>query len=197
MPCSVGVVSSESILRVDWDDRRGMSFMQQYTYRQLGLAEAADQLAGVMYLKSLPYIDRDRVGYDALISQQPSVVGLFSVSALNCFVCVVAGRIWGWSYGGYMTTKVMATAALKPNPSGSCDYCLKAAVAVAPVSDWRFYGEYFAAMEIPGSLCASVRLPLVAVIRVQIPCTLNDTWALHKTTLTATTSALFSPSWHP
>jgi hypothetical protein len=86
MPCSVGVVSSEPILRVDWDDRRGTSFMQQYTYRQLGLAEAADQLAGVMYLKSLPYIDRDRVGYDALISQQPSVVGLFSVSALNCFV---------------------------------------------------------------------------------------------------------------
>jgi len=40
---------------------------------KLGQLELADQLAGVRYLKSLPYVDPERIG------------------------------IWGWSYGGYMT----------------------------------------------------------------------------------------------
>jgi dipeptidyl-peptidase 4 len=42
-------------------------------YHQFGKVELADQLAGVKYLKSLPYVDGSRIG------------------------------IWGWSYGGYMT----------------------------------------------------------------------------------------------
>ena len=42
-------------------------------YLQLGKCELQDQLAGVNYLKSLNYVDSDRIG------------------------------IWGWSYGGYMT----------------------------------------------------------------------------------------------
>lgn len=41
--------------------------------RETGKQELADQLAGVEYLKSLPYVDGGRIG------------------------------IWGWSYGGYMT----------------------------------------------------------------------------------------------
>ena len=41
--------------------------------RETGKHELADQLAGVRYLKSLPYVDGSRIG------------------------------IWGWSYGGYMT----------------------------------------------------------------------------------------------
>lgn len=42
-------------------------------YKQMGKLELEDQLRGVAYLKSLPYVDEDRIG------------------------------IWGWSYGGYMT----------------------------------------------------------------------------------------------
>jgi dipeptidyl-peptidase-4 len=41
--------------------------------RETGKHELADQLAGVRYLKGLPYVDGSRIG------------------------------IWGWSYGGYMT----------------------------------------------------------------------------------------------
>jgi len=41
--------------------------------RAMGRQELADQLDGVAYLKSLPYVDGSRIG------------------------------IWGWSYGGYMT----------------------------------------------------------------------------------------------
>ncbi len=42
-------------------------------FKETGKKELADQLAGVRYLKSLPYVDPARIG------------------------------MWGWSYGGYMT----------------------------------------------------------------------------------------------
>lgn len=42
-------------------------------FKDLGRHELADQLTGIQYLKSLPYVDASRIG------------------------------IWGWSYGGYMT----------------------------------------------------------------------------------------------
>ncbi len=46
---------------------------EKVIYRHMGKTELADQLEGVKYLKSLPYVDANRIG------------------------------IWGWSYGGYMT----------------------------------------------------------------------------------------------
>ena len=53
-------------------DNRGRKF-EDAIYRRTGGPEVRDQLVGVDYLKSLPYVDGDRVG------------------------------IQGWSYGGYMT----------------------------------------------------------------------------------------------
>ena len=49
-------------------------------YRAMGRRELSDQLAGVRYLRSLPYVDAARIG------------------------------IWGWSYGGYMTLYAMTNA---------------------------------------------------------------------------------------
>jgi dipeptidyl aminopeptidase len=40
--------------------------------------------------------------------------------------------IWGWSYGGYMTLKVLEQDAGETFQYG---------MAVAPVTDWRFYGK--------------------------------------------------------
>ena len=58
-------------------DNRGTGFrgtaFDAPLYRQLGKIEVADQLVGIEYLKSLPWVDPERIG------------------------------IWGWSYGGYMT----------------------------------------------------------------------------------------------
>jgi dipeptidyl-peptidase-4 len=51
---------------------RGHAF-ETPLYRHFGKIELADQLAGVKYLKSQPYVDGSRIG------------------------------IFGWSYGGYMT----------------------------------------------------------------------------------------------
>ncbi|WP_347158567.1 S9 family peptidase [Pontibacter chitinilyticus] len=55
---------------------RGLAF-EQATYRQLGTVEIADQLKGVEYLKSLPFVDASRLG------------------------------VHGWSFGGFMTTSLM------------------------------------------------------------------------------------------
>jgi len=62
-------------------DGRGTSYrgkdFEQAIFRQLGTKEMEDQLKGVDYLKSLPYVDASRIG------------------------------VHGWSYGGFMTTSLM------------------------------------------------------------------------------------------
>ena len=57
-------------------ENRGRDF-EQATFRQLGQVEMKDQMKGVDYLKSLPYVDANRLG------------------------------VHGWSYGGYMTISLM------------------------------------------------------------------------------------------
>ncbi|MGD1320626.1 S9 family peptidase [Chryseobacterium sp. 2R14A] len=55
---------------------RGLKF-EQAVFRNLGTTEMNDQMKGVEYLKSLPYVDSERMG------------------------------IHGWSFGGFMTTSFM------------------------------------------------------------------------------------------
>jgi len=55
---------------------RGLKF-EQATFRELGTIEMEDQLKGVAYLKSLPFVDSERLG------------------------------VHGWSFGGFMTTSLM------------------------------------------------------------------------------------------
>ena len=55
---------------------RGRDF-EQATFRQLGQREMEDQMEGVKYLQSLPYVDADRIG------------------------------VHGWSFGGFMTISLM------------------------------------------------------------------------------------------
>jgi len=50
---------------------------KKMTYEQLGKYESQDHIEGAKYLASLPYIDESRIG------------------------------IWGWSYGGYMSSLAM------------------------------------------------------------------------------------------
>ena len=55
---------------------RGRDF-EQATFRQLGQIEMQDQMQGVAYLKSLPYVDAEKIG------------------------------VHGWSFGGFMTISLM------------------------------------------------------------------------------------------
>ena len=57
---------------------RGLEF-ENCTHRQLGVEEMKDQMKGVDLLKSLDYVDADRIG------------------------------VHGWSFGGFMTTNLMLT----------------------------------------------------------------------------------------
>ena len=55
---------------------RGLEF-ENCTFRNLGIEEGKDQMKGVEFLQSLPYVDADRIG------------------------------VHGWSFGGHMTTALM------------------------------------------------------------------------------------------
>jgi dipeptidyl-peptidase-4 len=88
-------------------DNRGMAArgtaFEGAIHRDLGRVELEDQLAGIDYLKSLPFVDPDRIG------------------------------ITGWSYGGYLTLYAITHA---PD-------VFRAAVAGAPVTDWRHYDSIY------------------------------------------------------
>ena len=57
---------------------RGLAF-EQATFHHLGVEETKDQMKGVEYLTSLPYVDKDRMG------------------------------VHGWSFGGFMTTTLITS----------------------------------------------------------------------------------------
>ncbi len=73
------------------------------TYRKLGNIETIDQIEAAKYLGSLPYVDAGRIG------------------------------IWGWSFGGYLSTLCLEKGA----------GVFKMAVAVAPVTNWRYYDSIY------------------------------------------------------
>ncbi|MDR8389740.1 S9 family peptidase [Aliifodinibius sp. S!AR15-10] len=82
---------------------RGRDFEKQI-YKKLGQYEVTDQIDAVKYvIDNFDYVDPDRIG------------------------------IWGWSYGGYISTLLME--------EGNDLY--KAGIAVAPVTHWRFYDTIY------------------------------------------------------
>lgn len=88
-------------------DTRGTGFrgeaFKKMTYKQLGKYELEDHLAAAKYLSSLSYVDGTRLG------------------------------IWGWSYGGYMSSLAIT------NGGG----IFKLGIAVAPVTNWRYYDTVY------------------------------------------------------
>ncbi len=82
--------------------RRGRQFSDPI-YQLLGAVEVEDQLAGIRWLKTQPWVAADRVG------------------------------VFGWSYGGYLTSMLLAKASDE----------IAAGVAVAPVTDWALYDTFY------------------------------------------------------
>ncbi len=76
---------------------------KKMTYKQLGHYEVIDQIEAAKYLGNQPFVDKDRIG------------------------------IFGWSYGGYMSTNCI----LKGKD------VFKAAIAVAPVTNWKWYDSIY------------------------------------------------------
>ncbi|WP_026776751.1 S9 family peptidase [Polaribacter sp. Hel_I_88] len=76
---------------------------KKITQKELGKFEVEDQIAAAKKLAERSYIDENNIG------------------------------IWGWSYGGFMSTNCL----LKGNDIFST------AIAVAPVTSWRFYDSVY------------------------------------------------------
>jgi len=79
-------------------DARGRDF-EHVVHRNLGVNEMADQMKGVDFLKSKPFVNTDKIG------------------------------VYGWSFGGFMTTSLMLDHA----------DTFKVGVAGGPVCDWKYY----------------------------------------------------------
>ncbi len=88
-------------------DGRGTGYkgaaFKKVTQNELGKYELEDQIEAAKIFGNYKYIDEERIG------------------------------IWGWSYGGYMSTNAI----LKGNDVFSM------AIAVAPVTSWRFYDTIY------------------------------------------------------
>lgn len=76
---------------------------KKMTYKQLGKFESDDQISAAKYFGTMPFIDATRIG------------------------------IWGWSYGGFMSSTCLTKGA----------DVFKAAIAVAPVTNWRYYDNIY------------------------------------------------------
>jgi len=77
---------------------RGLEF-EQAVHRTLGTTEVQDQMTGLEYLYTLPYVHPARIG------------------------------VYGWSYGGFMTTSLMTRT----------KDAFKVGVAGGAVIDWKYY----------------------------------------------------------
>lgn len=88
-------------------DNRGTgargSAFKKITYKQLGKYEIEDQIEAARWLASQSYVDASRIG------------------------------IWGWSFGGYMSSLGITKGA----------DVFKTAIAVAPVTNWRYYDNIY------------------------------------------------------
>lgn len=83
-------------------ENRGKAF-EDAIWHAMGTVEVDDQLAGAAYLKTLPFVDPDKIA------------------------------IYGWSYGGYLTLKMM-----EQHPG-----VFAAGISGAPVTDWALYDTHY------------------------------------------------------
>uniref|UniRef100_A0A8C1N2U0 Fibroblast activation protein, alpha n=1 Tax=Cyprinus carpio TaxID=7962 RepID=A0A8C1N2U0_CYPCA len=94
--------STEKVIIASFDGR-GSGFqgdeLMHAIYGRLGTYEVEDQISAVRKFIEMGFIDKDRIG------------------------------MWGWSYGGYVTSMVL----------GSGSGLFKCGIAVAPVAKWDYY----------------------------------------------------------
>uniref|UniRef100_A0A8C4IAC5 Dipeptidyl peptidase 4 n=1 Tax=Dicentrarchus labrax TaxID=13489 RepID=A0A8C4IAC5_DICLA len=103
---STYLASTEKIIVASFDGR-GSGFqgdkLMHAIYKRLGTYEVEDQITAAREFIKMGFVDKDRIA------------------------------IWGWSYGGYVTSMAL----------GSGSGVFKCGMAVAPVSKWDYYGIFF------------------------------------------------------
>ncbi|KAM9305677.1 dipeptidyl peptidase 4-like [Gastrophryne carolinensis] len=100
------LASTENIIVASFDGR-GSGYqgdkILHQLYRRLGTYEVEDQISAARHFITLGFVDEKRIA------------------------------IWGWSYGGYVTSMVL----------GSGSGVFKCGIAVAPVSSWQYYDSIY------------------------------------------------------
>ncbi|XP_027755746.1 dipeptidyl peptidase 4 isoform X1 [Empidonax traillii] len=100
------LASTEQIIVASFDGR-GSGYqgdeIMHAINRRLGTYEVEDQIAAARKFSEMSFVDKDRIA------------------------------IWGWSYGGYVTSMVL----------GSGSGVFKCGIAVAPVSHWQYYDSIY------------------------------------------------------
>uniref|UniRef100_A0A672NQG2 Dipeptidyl peptidase 4-like n=1 Tax=Sinocyclocheilus grahami TaxID=75366 RepID=A0A672NQG2_SINGR len=103
---STYLASTEKVIVASFDGR-GSGYqgdkIMHALYKRLGTYEVEDQITAARHFIDMGFIDKNRVA------------------------------IWGWSYGGYVTSMVL----------GAGSGVFKCGMAVAPVSKWEYYGMYY------------------------------------------------------
>ncbi|XP_054826584.1 dipeptidyl peptidase 4 [Eublepharis macularius] len=103
---AVYLASTEQIIVASFDGR-GSGYqgdkIMHAVYRRLGTYEVEDQILAAKEFSKMSFVDPKRIA------------------------------IWGWSYGGYVTSMVL----------GSGSGVFKCGIAVAPVSRWQFYDSIY------------------------------------------------------
>ncbi len=100
------MLAQKGIIVVSVDNRGTGARGEEFkkmTYLQLGKYETEDQIAAAKYLAKQEYVDENHIG------------------------------IFGWSYGGYMSTLCMTKGA----------DVFSTGIAVAPVTNWRYYDNIY------------------------------------------------------
>ncbi|MCJ8747610.1 hypothetical protein PDJAM_G00155370 [Pangasius djambal] len=103
---STYLASTENIIVASFDGR-GSGYqgdqIMHSIYKKLGTYEVEDQITAARHFIDLGYVDKDRIA------------------------------IWGWSYGGYVTSMAL----------GEGSGVFKCGMAVAPVSKWEYYDTIY------------------------------------------------------
>ncbi|XP_010286806.1 PREDICTED: dipeptidyl peptidase 4, partial [Phaethon lepturus] len=103
---STYLASTEQIIVASFDGR-GSGYqgdeILHAVNRRLGTYEVEDQISAARKFSEMSFVDKDRIA------------------------------IWGWSYGGYVTSMVL----------GSGSGVFKCGIAVAPVSRWQYYDSIY------------------------------------------------------
>uniref|UniRef100_A0A9J7YZC3 Dipeptidyl-peptidase 4 n=1 Tax=Cyprinus carpio carpio TaxID=630221 RepID=A0A9J7YZC3_CYPCA len=103
---STYLASTENVIVASFDGR-GSGYqgdkIMHALYKRLGTYEVEDQITAARHFIDMGYIDKNRIA------------------------------IWGWSYGGYVTSMVL----------GAGSGVFKCGMAVAPVSKWEYYDSIY------------------------------------------------------
>ncbi|KAL7831512.1 hypothetical protein SRHO_G00310150 [Serrasalmus rhombeus] len=103
---STYLASTENVIVASFDGR-GSGFqgdkIMHSIYKRLGTYEVEDQITAARHFINLGYVDKEKMA------------------------------IWGWSYGGYVTSMVL----------GAGSGVFKCGMAVAPVSKWEYYDSIY------------------------------------------------------